>query len=98
MMTTFLAGALSAAVLLAGPAPGEAKYLEGRAALRQKPKFSLVDAAAAFSAACDAGHVHACSALSLQVQDGRGVARDPVRAAQLNRKVCDAGWGIGCFN
>ena len=93
-----LAGALAAAVLLAGPPPGEAKYEEGRAFLRQKPRFSLVDAAAAFSAGCDAGHIHACSALALQVQDGRGVARDPARAAQMNRKVCDAGWGIGCFN
>lgn len=92
--------ALALLLLLSAPAatsPAETRYQEGIASLKGA-SFSLPAAAKAFGEACEAGHMHACSRLALQVQDGRGIAHDPPRAAALYTKVCEAGWGIGCFN
>jgi len=94
-----IATSLAAAVLLlfAPPAAAEKSFQDGRAALRS-PAFNLGVAAKKFGEACDAGHLHACASLGLQVQDGRGITRDPARAAALYGKACDGGLGIGCFN
>lgn len=58
----------------------------------------LKGAAELYDRACRAGHMVSCAALGLQVQDGRGVARDPRRAMALYRRACDGGAGIGCFD
>jgi uncharacterized protein len=70
---------------------------QARAALAASPP-ALDRAAELYQAACDAGYMPSCSALALQLQDGRGVAHDPNGARTLHQRACDGGAGIGCFN
>ncbi len=49
--------------------------------------------------ACNAGYMPDCSVLAMLHQDGiGGREHDDARAAQLHRRACDGGAGIGCFN
>jgi hypothetical protein len=46
--------------------------------------------------ACDDGNADSCHLLGLQYRSGRGVKRDPKRAAALLDKACDAGHAGSC--
>lgn len=46
--------------------------------------------------ACDDGNADSCYLLGLQYRSGRGVKRDPKRAAALFNKACDAGHAGSC--
>ena len=61
-------------------------------------QFDIAGAARAYERACEGGQMLACSALAIQVQDGRGVARDIPRAVSLYEKSCNGGIGVGCYN
>jgi TPR repeat protein len=45
---------------------------------------------------CDAGDAYHCSLLGDAYRDGRGIAKDPVRARKLYRTGCDGGIPRGC--
>lgn len=47
---------------------------------------------------CDAGRVKDCVDLAVIYQDGRGVAKDPTRAATLYKRACDGGNASACFS
>ncbi len=47
---------------------------------------------------CDSAQIHWCLALAEDHELGRGVARDPERAAELYAKACRAGLPAGCVN
>lgn len=79
-------------------ATAAACHAVGEHRLHGKDTFDLALAAGAFDTACTHGHAEACSALALQVQDGRGVPHDPDRAAALYGRACESGAGVGCFN
>lgn len=61
-------------------------------------RIELTLAADAYRRACEGGHLISCASLGLQVQDGRGVAREPARAVALYEQACGGGIGVGCFN
>ena len=90
------AAAPAGAAGTAAGAPGGTATAAATRAAEVQP--DLAGAAALYDRACKAGHMVSCAALGLQVQDGRGVPRDPQRAMALYRRACDGGAGIGCFD
>ena len=49
-----------------------------------------------FKKACDLGYAASCNGLGALYAEGRGAAKDPVKAAQLFRDSCVAGASTGC--
>ena len=49
-----------------------------------------------FQKACDAGYAPSCNGLGTLYAQGRGVAKDLSRAAQLYKSSCAAGASTGC--
>jgi uncharacterized protein len=77
--------------------PPQACFDAGEALLRESPP-DLAGAAARFEEACADGQLRACTSLGLQLQDGRGVPREPRRAEALYEQACQGGLGVGCLN
>lgn len=63
-----------------------------------QPSAASTDRAAfdRFKKACDAGYAPSCNGLGLMHAEGRGVKKDPVRAAELYRDACVGGGSTGC--
>lgn len=51
---------------------------------------------ALFKKACDLGYAPSCNGMGALYASGRGVAKDPVKAAQLYRDACNAGASTAC--
>jgi TPR repeat protein len=69
-------------------------------ALLPMPKFEPDPAAtrAAWQKACDAKYAPACSELAWFLESGRGGEKQPEKAREINRQLCDSGFGVGCFD
>lgn len=63
-----------------------------------RPRSPTTDRAAfdLFQKACDGGYAPSCNGLGVLHGEGRGVIKDPARAADLYRKACIGGGSTAC--